>query len=157
MKIKHSTIYIISLLGLLLASSWLIGCQQREVQRSEADEEELLSIEDSVESQSGNARKMIEQGLSHAPDSITYYEYMARLGKYFCLSATPDSTSLYINKVISFAQSLPESPRRNSLLAYAYNCQAGNYHNFHKNEEVIQLYQQAYRLLLNSDSKGSQQ
>lgn len=155
MKIKTSTIYTMCLLGIFLVSSMLIGCQQREEQRTEADEKELLSIEDSVESQSVNARKMIEQGLSHAPDSITYYEYMARLGKYFCLSATPDSTSLYINKVISYASSLPESPRRNSLLAYAYNCQASNYHNFHKNEdEVIKLYHQAYQLLLKSDSKG---
>ena len=143
------------LLGICLASSMLIGCQQREEQRTDTDEKELLSIEDSVESQSVNARKMIEHGLSNVPDSITYYEYMARLGKYFCLSATPDSTSLYINKVISYASSLSESPRRNSLLAYAYNCQASNYHNFHKNEdEVIKLYHRAYQLLLNSDSKG---
>lgn len=154
MKKKPSTIYIMCLWGIFLASSMLIGCLQREEQRTEADEKELLSIEDSVESQSVNARKMIEHGLSHAPDSITYYEYIARLGKFFSLSATPDSTSLYINKVISYAQPLPESPRRNSLLAYAYNCQAANYHNFHKNEdEVISLYHRAYQLLLNSDSK----
>lgn len=86
MKIKSSKIYMMCLLGICLASSMLIGCQQREEQRTDTDEKELLSIEDSVESQSVNARKMIEHGLSNAPDSITYYEYMARLGKYFCLS-----------------------------------------------------------------------
>ena len=156
MRNQASTKYIMYLLGVFLASSMLMGCQRQEEQRTKADELELLSIEDSVENQSVHARKMIERGLSQAPDSITYYEYLARLGKYFSLSATPDSTSLYINKVISYAQPLPESPRRNSLLAYAYNCQAANYHNFHMNEDkVVTLYHRAYQLLLNSDSQGS--
>lgn len=104
--------------------------------------------------QSPIAREMIEKGLRNASDSLTYYEYLARLGMYFCLSETPDSMPLYINKVVAYARPLSETPRRNSLLAYAYNCQANNYHNFHKSgDEVIKLYSEAYRLLLNSDTK----
>lgn len=100
------------------------------------------------------AREMIEKGLRNASDSLTYHEYLARLGMYFCLSETPDSMPLYINKVVTYARPLSESPRRNSLLAYAYNCQANNYHNFHKSgDEAIKLYSEAYRLLLNSDTK----
>ena len=76
------------------------------------------------------------------------------MGKYFCLSATPDSMVPYIDKVVQFAKKQPESPRRNSLLAFAYNTQAANYHNFHKKgEEALALYQETYRLSLASDAK----
>ena len=97
---------------------------------------------------------MVEQGLKAAEDSFAFYEYYARMGKYFCLSATPDSMVPYIDKVVQFAKKQPESPRRNSLLAFAYNTQAANYHNFHKKgEEALALYQETYRLSLASDAK----
>ena len=114
----------------------------------------LQKVDDSIAAQSPQARKMVEQGLKAAEDSFAFYEYYARMGKYFCLSATPDSMVPYIDKVIWFAKMQPESPRRNSLLAFAYNTQAANYHNFHKKgEEALALYQETYRLSLASDAK----
>ena len=60
-------------------------------------------------------------------------------------SATPDSTVGYVDRTLRFALRQPDTPRRNGLLAYTYNCQGINYHNFHrKADEVVSLYQSAY-------------
>ena len=145
-RVKH-------IIWLFLVSWMMIACQQEKHDRCEDDTNSLLSIEDSMEVDPQFARKKIDDGMKNAPDSLTYYEYMSRLGKLFVLSSSPDSMPQYINPVVEFAEHQPESPRRNSLLAYAYNCQAGNYHNFHKKrEDVIMLYHKAYELLKNSDS-----
>lgn len=132
------------------------ACQNSgKVRSGDVDSQNLMAIDDSIDKQSSASRKMIEDGMKTASDSLSYYEYMARLGKFYCLSSTPDSMTLYINKVIAYARPLPSSARRNSLLAYAYNCQANHFHNFHKSEdEVIGLYREAYQLLLNSDAQG---
>ena len=112
------------------------------------------ALDDSIMAQSPHVRDMIYRGMDGAPDSMTYYEYYVRMGKYFCLSETPDSLVPYINGTIRFAARQPVSPRRNSLLAFAYNCQAANYHNFHKKPgDVIDLYRKAYDLSLSSETK----
>ncbi len=133
----------------------VVACQ-RPAGSTDTDEYRgaLQKVDDSIAAQSPQARKMVEQGLKAAEDSFAFYEYYARMGKYFCLSATPDSMVPYIDKVVQFAKKQPESPRRNSLLAFAYNTQAANYHNFHKKgEEALALYQETYRLSLASDAK----
>lgn len=116
-RVKH-------ILWLFLVSWTLIACQQEKYDRSGDDTNSLLSIEDSMEANPRFVRQKIDDGMKKAPDSLTYYEYMSRLGKFFVLSSSPDSMPLYINPVVAFAEHQPESPRRNSLLAYAYNCQA---------------------------------
>lgn len=139
---------------LFLFSCLMVACRQKELTRTEKDANNLISIEDSMETNPSYARKLLAEGMKNAPDSITYYEYMARLGRYFCLSSTPDSMTSYVDRVITFGKVQPITPRRNSLLAYAYNSQAVHLHNFHKDEnEVIRLYSQAYQLLTESDAK----
>ena len=87
-----------------------------------------------------------------AKDSLTFYEYYARKGRWFCQSATPDSTVGYVDRTLRFALRQPDTPRRNGLLAYTYNCQGINYHNFHrKADEVVSLYQSAYAYSMRSD------
>lgn len=132
----------------------LAACRNGGGRRSSVDTTLLSSVDDSVAAMSPKAKDMILHGLATAADSITYYEYLSRLGKYYCLSATPDSMTTYINKVVNYATSQPATPRRNSLLAYVYNTQGANYHNFHKNgDDAIKLYYEAYRLLAESDTK----
>ena len=112
----------------------------------------LHLLDESLNSQSPDALRKITQGMRQAPDSLSYYEYFARKGRWLCQSSRTDSTLWYNRRVLQFANGLPDSPRRNSLLAYTYNCQALNYHNFHKNaDEVISLYQKAYEYSLRSD------
>ena len=134
----------------------LVAACQRPAGSAESDEYRvaLRKVDDSIAAQSPLARKLVEQGLKEAEDSFAFYEYYSRMGKYFCLSSTPDSMVPYIDKVIQFAKQQPESPRRNSLLAFAYNTQAANYHNFHKKgDEALALYLETYRLSLASDTK----
>lgn len=103
---------------------------------------------------SAHAPEIIKKALASATDSLTYYEYYVRKAKYFCLSATPDSMYPILDKTISYCKLQSATERRNSLLAYAYNCKAIAYHNYRKNpDEVIRLYKDATTLLANSDAK----
>ena len=57
MNIKH-------LLHILLLSCLLLACQNAgETKRSEADCQALIAIDDSIDKQSANSKKLIEQGM----------------------------------------------------------------------------------------------
>lgn len=142
----YNKVYVLLLMLLVMAA---VGCHRPvEQDMDDAERKQLAQIEDSVGAKSPSARRMIERALKSAPDSLTYYEYYVRLGKIYYLSATPDSMHPYLEATIRYANRQPSSSRRNALLAYAYNCQAANYHNFHKNpDEVILLYHKADSLL----------
>ena len=133
----------------------LLGCQRpAESGKTEEERKVLACIDDSVEAMSAHAPEIIKKALASATDSLTYYEYYVRKAKYFCLSATPDSMYPILDKTISYCKLQPATERRNSLLAYAYNCKAIAYHNYRKNpDEVIRLYKDATTLLANSDAK----
>ena len=146
MRLKH----IIRIFGIFLL---FVSCHHAVQERQKSDTDNLTSIEDSMELNPLYARKLLDAGMKNAKDSLTYYEYMSRLGKYYYLSATPDSMGWFVNQVIRFASHQSPSPRRNSLLAYAYNCQAINFHLFHKEPgDAVKLYQKAYNLLREGDS-----
>ena len=85
----------------------LVAACQRPAGSAESDEYRvaLRKVDDSIAAQSPLARKLVEQGLKEAEDSFAFYEYYSRMGKYFCLSSTPDSMVPYIDKVIQFASS----------------------------------------------------
>ena len=133
----------------------LLGCQRpAESGKTEEERKVLACIDDSVEAMSVHAPEIIRKALASATDSLTYYEYYVRKAKYFCLSATPDSLYPILDQTISYCKLQPATERRNSLLAYAYNCKAIAYHNYRKNpDEVIRLYKDATTLLANSDAK----
>lgn len=141
----YNKVWLVSTLLLCLVTS----CGRRgDGAKTEETMAQLANLEDSIAAKSPHVRKIIMAALGSAPDSLTYYEYYVRLGKMYYLSSTPDSMHTYIDATISFAKRQPESSRRNSLLAYAYNCKAANYHNFHKHtNDVISLYRKADSLL----------
>lgn len=141
---------------MVLCITLLAGCTHSKSSHTiRGDMDSLLrSIDDSIDIHSSIAKQMIAKALSQAPDSIAIYELYARLSKYYCLSATPDSFIPYINATIAYSKRQPKSPRINTLLAYAYNCKALNLHNFHKNpQEVIELYKESYKHLTKSDAQ----
>lgn len=114
--------------------------------------EKLHQLDELLNAQSPQAKAEIEKGMKLAKDSLTFYEYYARKGRWFCQSATPDSIVGYVDRTLRFALRQPDTPRRNGLLAYTYNCQGINYHNFHrKADEVVSLYQSAYAYSMRSD------
>ena len=138
---------VLTTLGLCLLL--MAACRRSEsTAMPDAEQHLLQQLEDSIGAKSPQARQMILKAMAAAPDSISYYECYVRMGKMYCLSATPDSMVPYLERTIDFAQRQPSSSRRNALLAYAYNCKAVNLHNFHKDpDEVIRLYSRADSLL----------
>ena len=142
-------------LAFLGASLFLVACRNPQGEERKMYESRLEAIDDSIASQSPGVRQMIVNQMKNAHDSISYYEAYVRMAKYYCLSATPDSMAPFVEGTIRFAKSQPETPRLNRLLAFAYNTKAANLHNFHQNDdEAISLYQEACRLLLQSDDKS---
>ncbi len=112
----------------------------------------LHQLDDSLSKQSPASVALIEKGMRQAKDSLTYYEYYAHKARWFCQSSTPDSTVDYVDRTLAFALQQPETPRCNGLLAYAYNTQGVNFHNFHrKTDDAITVYQLAYRYAMRSD------
>lgn len=141
---------------MVLCITLLAGCTHSSSDHTaRRDMDSLLRcIDDSIDTHSSLARQMIAKALTQATDSMTFYELYARLGKYYCLSATPDSFIPYADATIAYCKRQPNSPRINTLLAYAYNCKAFNLHNFHKNpQEVIELYKESYKHLANGDAQ----
>lgn len=146
---KKNLILFCLLVGLIVA------CQRpSNTQKTEEELKALSCIDDSVEALSPHAFRMIEKGMKSAQDSLAYYEYYIRKAKVYELSTTPDSSVPIVANTIAFANRQPSSPRRNSLLAFAYNLKAVGLHNFRQNpDEVIRLYKEATVLLVNSDAK----
>lgn len=148
---KNDKFYVgLVLLPLLLLFA---SCQKSAEENADRQRiEQLHQLDELLNAQSPQAMKEIEKGMQQAGDSLAFYEYYVRKGRWFCQSATPDSTVGYIDRTIRFALHLPETPRRNGILAYAYNCQGINYHNFHrKADEVVSLYRSAYAYSMRSD------
>ena len=148
---KNDKFYVgLVLLPLLLLFA---SCQKSAEENADRQRiEQLHQLDELLNAQSPQAMKEIEKGMQQAGDSLAFYEYYVRKGRWFCQSATPDSTVGYIDRTIRFALYQPETPRRNGILAYAYNCQGINYHNFHrKADEVVSLYRSAYAYSMRSD------
>lgn len=75
--------YFKRLLGVVCCMCVLFACQNNDATRSAADSQAISSIEDSLAHMSPKTLLKIREGLANAQDSITYYEYLARLGKYY--------------------------------------------------------------------------
>lgn len=146
----------------LVVCAWLVavvavtalGSCSRQDGDGEATKRRLSAVDDSVMHHAPSARRLIEEAMHGAgDDSVTFYEYYLRMGKYFMLSETPDSMQPYISRTIAFALRQQPSPRVNALMAAAYSCEAIRLHNFHQHpDSVINLYTRAYRLLMASDN-----
>ena len=107
--------------SILLLLTVFGSCHNKDTERSrEKERQALINIDESLGVVSPRAKGMIEQFLSTAPDSISYYECYARYGKYYYFFA-PDSFIPLIDKVERFATQQPSSERLNTLLAYIYN------------------------------------
>ena len=80
--------------------------------------EKLHQLDELLNAQSPQAKTEIEKGMKLAKDSLTFYEYYARKGRWFCQSATPDSTVGYVDRTLRFALRQPDTPRRNLSLIH---------------------------------------
>lgn len=147
----RNTIYHIIIITCI---SWLMlltsSCSRQEPNPQHAT---LAAIDDSIGAKSPAARKMIDEAIRHSTDSLSYYECLARLAKYYMLSPTPDSAKPIIDNTERFIGK-PKTNREKSLLAFVLNSKAGYMHNFHKGTtQSIDIYKKAYELLMQSDDK----
>lgn len=147
---SRKIIYLTLLPALLLA----IGCGRHDG-TGNITNKSLLQIDSLTSLHSSDTRSMIEKGMREASDSMSWFEYYARLAKYYSLSPTPDSLLPVVRKVEGYASRHDDSERGRQLLAYALNTHANYYHNFHRHtDEAISLYTRAYNLLMASDDKS---
>lgn len=138
---------------LILAFFMLAAVSCNHQDNDNANEAELSTLDDSIETKSPYAKKMATDMMHNAKDSVTYYEGAIRLAKYYLLSPTPDSAATWLKNTERFAAK-PTTSREKALLAYAYNLEAGHMHYFHKDtDKSIELYSKAYKLLLQSSRK----
>ncbi len=139
---------------LLAALGLWTGCSPSARQAPQESQRLLEAIDDSLDSHSPEALRLIRQGEASAPDSLTRLEFQARLTGWYLRSATPDTAISLARRVEAFASRQPDCDRKRLLLAYIYNCEGSYYHNFHNNSgRVVALYRKAYDLIMACDNK----
>ena len=157
--VKTHILMLIATITIIVCNS--CGNNGKDTAEGKARIEQLRRINDSITQLAPSAKKLIEDRLASAPDSITFYEYTLCKAHFLSLSEKPETAMPYINKVIGFAKkektestcNIPNE-RLNSLLAGAYSCQGAYMHNFHRdNNKTVELYEEAYDLLTASDTK----
>ena len=129
------------------------GCDSNTVpKRSEELVSRIRALDDSIIALSPHSRDMIARGLEEAGDSITWYEYYLRYGKYWLSTQTPDSLVRYTDRTLAYLGTLPDGPRVNGIRAHAYEYKATWYQRFRfKLDESVKLRTAAYGYMMKSD------
>lgn len=153
-RTKISFVKACACVAILAVLALWVGCAPSERQVSQESEQLLQAIDDSLDRRSPEALGLIRQGMASAPDSLTLFEFRARLVGWYLRSATPDTLLALAKGVEDFAIRQPDTERKRLLLAYIYNCEGSYYHSFHDNSaKVVRLYRKAYELLMASEDK----
>lgn len=123
-------------------------------ERSEEDRERLTALDDSIMARSPHALEMIANGMRTAGDSVTWYEYYMRHGKYWQLTQDLDSMLPYMHRTRAFVESLPKTPRTNGMKALAYEMNAAYWQRQRLNfDTIVALRTVAYNAMMESDDK----
>lgn len=143
------------LLYIALTLIVIAACSSNESKETARSKAVLYKIDNELGARSPETRRIIDNGIASAQDSMTRYEYESRLARFFYLSPTPDSLIPVIKHVEAFAKGKTNTERGRQLLAYAYNTHAVYYHAFHlEPEKQISLYRGAYDLIMESEDKS---
>lgn len=163
-KISLLSLYVVLVSALCMA---FVACGSR-AENSTANSariDSLRLIDDSISALAPSVLGKIERGLDSATDSMEYYEYLLRKATFYWLSDTPERADTLVDRIVAFVnktdgvgretiRSSYSSPRLNSLMSAALVCRAARNHNFHRNPETtVSIYNDAYRLMMQSDSK----
>lgn len=142
----------------------LQACNPKQDNDQTAENSNMRWLDDSIAALAPSALQAIEKGMNEADDSTTYYEYILRKALFYSLTEHPERADTLIDSVKTFVTQQDDgyyttngtclSPRLNSLMAGAKACQAARYMSNHRDpRRIVSLYNDTYRLLLNSDSK----
>lgn len=134
-----------------------VGCGGRDGNGNGSDEtrEQIHALDDSIAVMSPDARRMIERGMAEAKDSLTWYEFYLRYGKYYLMSQSPESLLSYADRTIAFVERQEPSPRMNEFKALAYEYKADYRQRYRRDlDEAISLHTTAYEAMMQSDNKN---
>ena len=143
-------------LTLLTILCWLCACQEGnrfEGMRSQEESERYQAINDSMQHRTPHALRLIREQMKQAKDSLTYYDYYLMYGKHFLINEHPDSLLPYAYRTLQFAKAQEQQTPRTRGLAAMATSSIASYHYLlrHQADTVIQLYQKAYQLMMESD------
>ncbi|MBQ6210244.1 MAG: histidine kinase [Prevotella sp.] len=147
---KH---FIKALSTLAIIAFPLMGCNHQKTgdERTEAEFARLQTVTDSVLALTPRASALVDSALAHTEDSLNYYDYYVKKGFLFLMGQS-DSVLHVSNRILHFAQRLPQTPRAKGLLAQAYNLRANYFfHNHKEHDEVLEYNLKSYHLVMESD------
>lgn len=157
MHLATATVVLTALLALtVVASFFSCGMDADGHEQASERSQKLHQLDSLINVLAPEARATAELGMATATDSLTYYEYMVRLAKFFGTSETPDSTAPYIQRILRYVGTQKPSARLNGLQAEAYLVEANVLHNFHQAPDtVVQRYKLCCKLLARSDNMNA--
>lgn len=124
-----------------------------ETRRSDELTARLNVVDDSIMAHSSRVPDMAAKGMAEAEDSLEWYDYSLRLGKYYMIAQKYDSLQHYADRAIDFADRHEPTARLNGLKAMAYECKAVYWQRQRMNTDmVIALRTKAYEAMMSSDN-----
>lgn len=122
--------------------------------RTEYEQAQFIRINDSILRLDSLSLRLCDSIMAATDDSLTYYDYYILKGRYYLLSATPDSALHYARRTRDFMEKQPTTSRTRGIKAIANSTEASFYHLLrHNPQEAIKLNTLAYRQIIDSDLK----
>lgn len=150
MKHKNRLLRLLPIMAATV-SLMLLSCGKN---AGDSQEQVIEALDDSLARVSPSVPKMVAGAQRSATDSLSYYEYGIRLGRYYIVTGDIRRADSIISQALHFLKAQEESPHVSSVLGYAYNSAAIVSHNFHQQpEETRRNFMLAYQALMNSDHK----
>lgn len=122
--------------------------------RTEYEQAQFIRTKDSILRLDSLSLRLCDSIMAATDDSLTYYDYYILKGRYYLLSATPDSALHYARRTRDFMEKQPSTSRTRGIKAIANSTEASFYHLLrHNPQEAIRLNTLAYRQIIDSDLK----
>lgn len=116
----------------------------------------LLALDDSISKLTPTVEDSIKRAMLRSNDTLQWCEYAVRLCRYYFKTSNSDSMSVYLAKIIKYAERQPATPRVNGVLGLAYECEAGSKQLTQRGiKEVADLHRKAYSKIMQSETKSS--
>lgn len=146
----------ISLLYTIILSFAATSCGEGEGhddRRSDRLAAALAAADDSMSVYSPHVSAMLDAGISHATDSLEYYDWYLRKMRYSVQQGVPDTASLRWGQAYSFLSRQERTPRVDGMMGLLLNTK-GSYYKLHRDPQLsVHAYREAYGRLTGSDAE----
>ena len=96
--------------------------------RTEYEQAQFIRTNDSILRLDSLSLRLCDSIMAATDDSLTYYDYYILKGRYYLLSATPDSALHYARRTRDFMEKQPSTSRTRGIKAIANSTEASFYH-----------------------------